>query len=209
MILNLENYIGQLEKDWGLIPKPRKEILSRLADYMASKQKSDKAVELVFICIHNSRRSHFSQVWAQIAAHYYGLENLYCFSGGTVATEIHPNTVAALKRSGLSIILKSEGENPLYHIYYSEKEAPIEGFSKTYDDPSNPQGGFAAVMTCSEAEKECPFIATADFRIAVTFIDPKESDGTVQETAVYDERCRQISSEMFWLMKKYKESTGR
>jgi arsenate reductase len=38
---------------------------------------------------------------------------------------------------------------------------PIIGFSKTYDDSFNPSA-FAAILTCSQADGACPFIAGAE-----------------------------------------------
>ena len=54
-------------------------------------------------------------------------------------------------------------------------------------------------MTCSSADEACPIIPGADFRLTLTYRDPKESDGTPEESATYDERCAQIAREMFHL----------
>lgn len=73
-------------------------------------------------------------------------------------------------------------------------------FSKTFDDPANPDKNFAAIMTCSDADENCPLVPGTSFRKAVTYRDPKESDGTDHEMETYDERCRQIATEMFYMM---------
>ena len=75
----------------------------------------------------------------------------------------------------------------------------MECYSKTYDDPSNPQEGFAAVMTCSQADKNCPMVMGAALRVAIPYDDPKAADGTPEEAQRYDERCNQIATEMFYL----------
>jgi hypothetical protein len=54
-------------------------------------------------------------------------------------------------------------------------------------------------MTCSAADKACPIVFGADARIAIPFDDPKAFDGTDQEAAKYDERCRQIAREMLYV----------
>jgi arsenate reductase len=46
------------------------------------------------------------------------------------------------------------------------------GFSKKYDDEFNPKSEFAAIMTCSQADGGCPFIAGAEKRIPITYEDP-------------------------------------
>ena len=76
----------------------------------------------------------------------------------------------------------------------------MECFSKVYDDPFNPKENFAAVMTCSHADENCPFIQGAK-RISITYEDPKIADGTPEETQRYNERVRQIGVEMFYAMR--------
>jgi hypothetical protein len=54
-------------------------------------------------------------------------------------------------------------------------------------------------MTCSEADKNCPVVRGAAVRVALPYEDPKVADGTPAEAARYDERSRQIATEMFYL----------
>jgi len=61
-------------------------------------------------------------------------------------------------------------------------------FSKRYDDASNPQKDFAAVMVCSEADASCPFVKGANLRVSMPYLDPKIYDGGVYESAKYAER---------------------
>ncbi len=55
-------------------------------------------------------------------------------------------------------------------------------------------------MTCDEADKNCPFVPGAEKRFSIPYVDPKQSDGTSQEAATYDERCQQIAAEMYYLV---------
>ena len=73
-------------------------------------------------------------------------------------------------------------------------------WSKKYDDAPNPQQDFCAVMTCSEADKNCPIVFGALDRISLPYNDPKEADGTPEEAARYDERCLQIAAELWYVM---------
>lgn len=59
-------------------------------------------------------------------------------------------------------------------------------------------------MTCSQADKACPAVKGATTRVAVPYDDPKQFDGTSQETAKYDERCKQIATETFYVFSKVK-----
>lgn len=159
-----------------------------------------KDLKLNFICTHNSRRSQFAQVWAQIAAYHHGV-SLESYSGGVEITACNPRTIAALERSGLHISRESMGSNPQYLLGFAEATAPVLAFSKLYDDAVNPKGGFAAVMTCSHADENCPFIPGTEARIALNYEDPKAFDDTIHEERAYDERCFQIATEMMYVFK--------
>lgn len=186
------------------ITNERKQILQALIDYIQSKVTENKNVNLNFICTHNSRRSHLSQVWAQAASHYYNIKNVYCYSGGTEATCLFPMAVKTLEQTGFEINTLSEGKNPVYSIKYGENEHPIIGFSKTFDNQFNPQSEFAAVMTCSQADVGCPFIPGAEKRISVKYDDPKSFDNTPQQAKKYQERSNQIATEMLFVFSQIK-----
>lgn len=200
MYPKLTKYIETVLAGMATIPQERKDKLEKLTGFVGNKQQSGETANLIFICTHNSRRSHLSQIWAATAAAHYGIaESVNTYSGGTEATAFNPRAVAAIKRAGLQVE-NPGGENPRYKVTYSDDGKVMECFSKKYDHPENASENFAAVMTCSEADKNCPFIPGASLRIPIPYVDPKESDGTDQEAATYDERCRQIATEMFYLM---------
>jgi arsenate reductase len=203
MYKELAQYLSQLEEENKSIPSKRKELLEEVAEYISKKLAEGDEVKLNFICTHNSRRSHLAQIWATVAAAYFNIEPIRNYSGGTEATAFHPNAVSALERAGLQT-RNPGGHNPEYEVHFSDAHLPITAFSKTYDYPSNPNSGFAAIMTCSDADENCPFIPGAEFRASVNYIDPKISDGTPEEEATYDERCRQIATEIFYMMSKVK-----
>jgi arsenate reductase (thioredoxin) len=194
---SLSAYIESLSSE--TIPDNRKKKLEELASYIKDKHHKSKPAKLIFICTHNSRRSHFCQIWAHTAAEYFKVENLLCYSGGTEATAFHPHAVAAINRAGFTVS-KSGANNPLYHVFYEEYSPPINVFSKKYEHEDNPQENFVAIMTCTDADENCPFIAGAELRIFLPYEDPKVSDGTGNEDTVYDERCRQIATEMCYLV---------
>lgn len=184
------------------ITEERKEILKPLTEFIQRKLRDKKPINLNFICTHNSRRSHLSQVWAQIASDYFHVPKVTCYSGGTEETAIFPKVVETLTEQGLRILKISDMESPVYSIKYNEEAHPVVGFSKKYDSPFNPSYGFAAIMTCSQADSGCPFIPGADQRIPITFEDPKISDNTAEQAKVYHERSLQIAAEMFYAFSK-------
>jgi len=198
LLAALHSAVEQLTKEFALIPQKRKETLHELAQFIQGKINADQQVYLNFICTHNSRRSHLSQLWAQAAAHYYGIDHVACFSGGTEATAFNSRAVKAMQDAGFEITKTKEGENPVYEVRFAESADPVIAFSKKYDDPFNHNKGFAAIMTCSHADETCPLIVGASARITLTYEDPKEFDGTPQEAAKYAERVHQIGREILY-----------
>ena len=171
--------------------------LQPLIDYIKSKREKGQPIRLNFICTHNSRRSQFSQIWAQTAADYFEIP-AFCYSGGVEVTACNERTIRSLERSGF-IISKHGHSNPIYFILQDKDTRPIIVFSKLYDDVINPHGNFATIMTCSHADENCPFIPGAEARIPVRYEDPKEFDDTDLESIKYDQRSQQIASEMFYV----------
>lgn len=193
----LESAVSQF--DIEKLSQERRAILQPLADYIQEKSNQNKAVRLNLICTHNSRRSHLAQIWAQTAAAYYGITNVYCYSGGTEATALFPAVTQILESSGFRIQVLAQGDNPIYAVKYGENEPAVIGFSKTYFDEFNPESEFAAIMTCSQADGGCPFISGAEKRIAITYEDPKAFDHSAHQLQKYQERSAQIATEMFYI----------
>lgn len=197
LFLKIDQLIGSLKPE--TVPEDRKEVLQPLIEFVQQKVARNQKVRINFICTHNSRRSHLSQVWAQTMAYYFGIPNVYCYSGGTEATALFPMVAQTLENSGFEIANLSEGNNPVYSIKYAENEPPIIGFSKKLNDNFNPKSEFAAIMTCDSANEACPFVPGAEKRIPITFEDPKAFDGTPQQAQKYNERSLQIATELFYI----------
>tara|TARA_R110001583_G_scaffold25831_6_gene93490 strand:+ start:537 stop:1166 length:630 start_codon:yes stop_codon:yes gene_type:complete len=185
--------------DIDTISIERKETLQPLIDFIQSKANDNQSIRINFICTHNSRRSHLSQIWAQTLAYHFGISNVQCYSGGTEATALFPMVAETLRNSGFEIEQLSQEANPVYSIKYAANEHPVIGFSKKLDSEFNPKSGFAAIMTCSQADGGCPFIAGAEKRIPITFEDPKAFDNTPQQAEKYTERSLQIATELFYV----------
>ncbi len=199
---NIETLIKSLKT--RTILDERKVILQPLVDFIQSKVSNNQEVRINFICTHNSRRSHLSQVWAQTMANYFHIKNVFCYSGGTEATALFPMVTETLQNSGFKIKTLSEGSNPVYSIKYADNEHPIIGFSKKLDDDFNPKSNFIAVMTCDSANEACPFVLGSEKRIPLTYEDPKEFDNTPQQAEKYDERSMQIATELFYVFSQIK-----
>jgi protein-tyrosine-phosphatase len=196
----LRSYVDEVVSELDSVPAERRIVLGKIASDIAARLKAGKTAELTFICTHNSRRSHMSQIWAQTAAYYYGLDRVHAFSGGTEVTACNCRTVTAMRHAGFAIRDATTGDNPLYLVQYAEDRPVIRAYSKLYHADDNPSRDFIALMTCSSADKSCPEVQGAIARHAIHYTDPRLCDDTPTETAAYNERCREIAREMFYIM---------
>jgi arsenate reductase len=186
------------------ISDERKEVLLSLVDYIQEKVNAGENIRLNFICTHNSRRSHLSQIWAQAMAFHVGLKNVSCYSGGTEATAIFTKVLETLTMQGFQVLKLSENDNPVVAVKFAANENPIICFSKTYDHPFNPSTQFGAVMTCNNADVGCPIVLGAEARFPIKYDDPKAYDGTPLQTEKYAERSLDIAREMWWVFSQVK-----
>jgi arsenate reductase len=188
------------------ISAERKAILQPLINYIQIKIDKQEVIRLNYICTHNSRRSHLSQIWSQAMAYHFGIKNVFCYSGGTEVTAMFPQIVTTLTEQGFKIEPLSQTENPVYAIKYAENEPPVIGFSKIYQHHFNPISEFAAVITCSNADAGCPLVTGADARFRVQYNDPKAFDNTVEMEQKYAERSLEIAKEMWYVYSQLKVS---
>jgi hypothetical protein len=193
-------YVNEVANELDAVPLDRKNVLGTIAGDITSRLKAQKPAYLTFICTHNSRRSHMSQIWAQTAAYHYGLNQVQAFSGGTEVTACNCRTITAMRRVGFDITDATSGDNPLYLVRYAGDRPAIRAYSKLYNADANPKREFIALMTCSSADKSCPVVQGSVARHAIHYADPRLCDDTPTETTAYNERCREIAREMFYVM---------
>jgi arsenate reductase len=197
----MNNLILEIIADFSAqaIPAERLAILKPVADYIQQKKDTGALIRLNFICTHNSRRSHLSQIWAQTMAYHFGVQNVFCYSGGTEATAMYPKVAETLQNQGFQIQQLAATENPVYAVKFAQNEAAIICFSKTYQNEFNPAGQYGAILTCNNADEGCPVVFGAEARFPVKYNDPKAFDNTDLQTAKYAERSLEIAQEMWWV----------
>ncbi len=205
MIVSIKSFCDNLANEFNSIADERKQLLDKLSNHVIENQIENKTSNLVYICTHNSRRSHFGQIWAAVASRYYNIDQVNTYSGGTEATAFNKNAIDSLRRLGFIINPLNQDLNTKYEVIFNENEKAISCFSKLFNDINNPENDFVAIMTCSDAEENCPFIPGAKMRIGTTYDDPKSFDNTPLQDSKYDERCRQIALETLYVFFKVKE----
>jgi len=200
LLPGVQSYADEVVGEFDALPPERRELLEQIADTITLQLDRGHDANLTFICTHNSRRSHMSQIWAQTAAYYYGLDCIHAFSGGTEVTACNCRTVTAMRRAGFAITDATTGDNPIYLVEYATDRAPIQAYSKYYSADGNPKQDFIALMTCSVADRSCPKVEGSIARFPIHYADPRLCDDTPTETTAYNARCREIAREMFFIM---------
>ena len=200
-IKDLQALSSQVPKNIG---SDRLATLNLLAHWIAH-QPTTAPANVMILCTHNSRRSHLGQIWLQAAAWHCNLAHVQTWSGGTEGTAFYPSAVEALRSQGVDIIASDDSANPIYRVQLQTDHSPFETMSTRYSHPKNPQHGFAAVMVCEEANEACPVVEGAAARFGLPYIDPKVSDGTPEESQIYQQRSLEIGAEMFYAMMKARE----
>ena len=186
-----------LTTSFDMIDDVHREAGSKLAGWIARNDQPGKPLHVTVVCTGNSRRSILGATMGNIAAAYYGMPEIRFQSGGTAPTAFNSRTIAALKEIGVEVEATGQeaarGEpktaNPVSRVRWgTTSECNSLEFSKRYSDASNPQEGFAALMVCSEADAECPFVKGAALRVSMPYLDPKIFDGSPFEAIKYAER---------------------
>lgn len=202
----LQQYLDARASEFHQIPEDRKADLRELAAFIQQELVEGKVPQLTFICTHNSRRSHMAQLWMAAAMAYAQAGRVATYSGGTEVTAFNPRAVKAMRDAGFKMESDAKKNNPNYTVRWSDEQDGTTCFSKHYAHQSNPQTGFAAVMTCSQADEACPIVFGAAARFAMPYEDPKLADDSPKEAERYAERCQQIARELLFVAQTVKKA---
>ena len=167
--------------------------IERYAQEIAQRIKESGSANIVYVCTHNSRRSQFAQFWSAYHTDALNLP-ITSYSAGTERTACHSNVLEVLRQEGFSIT--SEGAN---HKVILNHKSFVELSSKTLNSVGLPERYFA-IMTCSDADENCPYIPGALDRFRLTFEDPKWSDNSAEAIQVYQDTSKQISTDIKYLL---------
>lgn len=158
------------------------------------KMRGKKKTDVVVICTGNSRRSILTSTMGNLIAAYRKWPEVRFHSAGTAPSAFNSCTIAALKQIGVEITAtgsqakegKKGEKNPHYKVQWGkDKDAYSLEYSKALGDVSLPGNDFAALIVCSDADKECPVVEGAAIRLALPFEDPKAFDGKPNESEEY------------------------
>ncbi len=199
----LQSYVQGLTSKFGSISEKRKEVLTLIAKEIAHRRNQNQDVAITVVCTHNSRRSQLGEIWIETACQYYGIDGIKAFSGGTEVTAFNIRMVVALRHVGFHLHTEQPGDNPRYELTALTSSARQHLlFSKTYNDPFNPQERFIAIIVCGEADEACPTVFGASARYSLPYLDPKEFDDTPFEHEAYLDKVEEMGIEFLFLIAK-------
>ena len=223
LLPKIRSHVNALTTSFDLIDETHRQAGEKLVDWIAKNHRPGQPLDVTVVCTGNSRRSILGATMGNIAADYYGMPEIRFHSGGTAPTAFNPRTVTALEEIGVEIVTTGKeaarGEprtsNPVYRVRWGSSGGPggpsLEAteFSKHYDDASNPQQGFAALMVCGEADASCPLVKGATLRVSMPYLDPKIYDGGAYEAAKYAERRDDLGRLMLSVMMRARQRLAR
>ena len=198
----LHEYVKDFYKEFKKIPEERRYRLNEIADYIKNQKEQKQAVNLLFIGSNQSATSGCRI--PQVAAFYYRVDEVSTFSAGINPGEIRENAIFALERAGFIIYKNVVNGGTLYKVKYSYNLAPTVVFPKKINHVRNPRSNFMAVMTDANADLNLPIVKGTVYRLFIDYNDPIGADGTENEKEVYDESCRQMALEMFYVFSQLK-----
>ena len=184
--------------DFENIQDERKAQLEDIGIFLMSSLDHHDNFSALFVCTHNSRRSHLADTWFKYGLVYYGIHSFSSYSGGTEATAFNVNAIDALKRAGFTVDYDMNKENPVVSV--SPGNYPVWNMqSKKYTHKINPKTDFVAIMVCSDADRSCPIVEGAEGRFSLPYNDPRHYDGTPAMDLQYDKTVEEIATEMLYL----------
>lgn len=202
------------------IPASRQQVLLALATAISRRLQDKQQADVLFLCVHNSRRSQLSEAWFLLAVERRGLKSIRVFSAGSESTRIDNHTLGALRRAGF--VVQRSGwsrlwpvRNPRYRCSWllpSGRCAAVPAmFSKLTTDASIPTTGCITVAVCAPSipdgaedalgDASCPYLPGAEKRFSVPHVDPGKFNSAPGHAAdaAYDSVCAQICREMFFV----------
>lgn len=203
----LREYADYLTTTFDMIEPEHHASMDQLSDWIAKNWQPSSTLHVISTCTGNSRRSILGATMGNLAATYYGLDNVRFHSGGTTPSAFNKRTINTLKEIGFRVEPTGEeaerGDpslpNDIFTVAWGEGMECLE-FSKTYNDPSNPSSGFAAILVCNEADTDCPVLPGAALRVSMIFLDPKSYDDGPYESKKYAERRDDICRTLLAIM---------
>lgn len=195
----LNEYVKDFPKEFRKIPEDRRYRLNELVYFLEEQERNNAPLQLVFLSTNQSSVSHMAQVWSKTAAYHFGFSGFESYSAGIKPHDISVKTIMTLEKSGFIVYKTDVNNTGVYKVKYSYNLKPIVLFSKKNGHVRNPNDNFMAVFVDKNADMNTQNIRGTYNRLLLNYEDPVGYEGSDQEDQVYEESCRQLAVEMFYV----------
>ena len=205
----LNEYVKNFPKEFRKIPEDRRYRLNEIIYYLEEQEENNAPWQLIFIGAHQSSISQMAQVWSKAAAYYFGFPNFQSFSCGIRPNEISVNSIVALEKAGFIIYKSFIDGIDVYRIKYSHNLKPIVAFPKKMGHVKNPYSNFMAVVVEENTNINIHNIKGSYHRLFLNYNDPVGYEGSGLEGKVYEESCRKVAVEMFYVFSQLRKRMNK
>ncbi len=195
----LNEYVRDFPESFRKIPEERRYRLNEIVYFLEEQKQGEAPLQVLFISTADNTIGQMARVWSEAAAYYFGFKNYEAYSGGMDPSKITEKTITTLEKAGfIAYRIDVEGLK-VYRLKYSYNLKPVNLFAKKIRHPSNPRHEFMAVFVDENAEINVQNVKGTYKRLFLSYEDPAGHDGTDMADETYQERCRQVAVEMFYV----------
>ncbi len=195
----LNEYIRNFPKELRKIPEERRYRLNEIVYFLEDQQQNRAPWQVTFISSNESAAGQMALAWSRAAAYYFGFTDFTPNSGGMVPEQIPVSAILSLEKAGFIIYKAPIGGIDVYRVKYTYNLEPLVMFPKKIDHVKNPANSFMAVVLDSNAELNIKNIRGTYNRLFLEYEDPSGYVGSDMEKEKFDELCRQVAVEMFYV----------
>jgi len=195
----LNEYVRDFPKEFRKIPEERRYRLNEIVYYLEEQELNNAPWQITFISTNESTIGQMALAWSKAAAYYFGFSNFHPFTGGLNPNEISESAIVALEKAGFIVYKSNIYGVDVYRIKYSYNLAPIIAFPKKIDHVRNPGNNFMAVILDVNADLNINNVKGTYNRLFLEYEDPKGYEGSDMENEKFNETCRQLAVEMFYV----------
>ena len=190
----------QLQKATSAIPQERRDTLILIGDTLLHMVRERGEAKILFTGITDGSLTQLAQIWLYTALTFNKIKNIRVYSGGLRPDAINYRIVAALKRSGFTIMpVRGYASNPVYFFNLGRRQPDYTIFAKAIDYHSNPHDGYLVVPVNPQVDHLDYAGYGAEYVIPYHWKRPDIWDDTQVESMKYDEYNREIGRDMFFL----------
>ncbi len=201
----INEYVRDFPGEFRKIPEDRRYRLNEIIYFLEEQEKNNAPWQLLFVSTNQSSISQMAQVWAKAASYYFGFTNFDSYSGGINPDEISVSTITTLEKAGFIVYKNEINGTGVYRIKYSYNLKPIIAFPKKIEHVKNPYSDFMAVIVDENAEINIQKIKGTYHRLFLDYEDPIGYEGSELEDQMYEESCKRVAVEMFYVFSKLRK----